>query len=373
VFRERFFRRWSQHGAGSNRFIIFDITSVSSYAQGTDMAERGYNRDHESPAQINLGVIYGEPSGLPLCYALYPGSIHDVSTLRNTVCELEILGEDKSLFVLDKGFYSQANLREMREMNFIIPLPVRTCVYRELGASVRGIIRSAEYAIAHRKQVYYCMRKTIELAGSKLTAHIYLDERRQAHEREVFLRTLLETETLVASQGFTTKAQIEEYLCDQAPGMAPYFTTRKRGSGSILIRSTEKIDTVLDGMGIFVLITNSDVSSKMILNYYRERDGVEKYFDSLKNNLYLKRLRVHSKHTLEGLLFIEFIAMILRSRMSVVLKQSALPSSLYIPELLSELRKLKQITFGKKRALTEVSKSQKDIFKAFEISLGSLT
>jgi hypothetical protein len=137
VYRERFFRRWSQRCAGSNRFIIFDITSVSSYAQGIDLVEWGYNRDHESLAQINLGVIYGEPSALPLCYALYPGSIHDVSTLRNTVCELEILGEGKSLFVLDKGFYSQANLRYMQGMSFIIPLPVRTCVYRELITSVR--------------------------------------------------------------------------------------------------------------------------------------------------------------------------------------------------------------------------------------------
>jgi transposase len=259
----------------------------------------------------------------------------------------------------------------MQEMNFIIPLPVRTCVYRELIVSVRGTIRSAEYAIGHREQVYYCLRKTIELAGNTFTAHIYLDERRQTHEREVFLRTLLETETLVSSQGFTTKSQIEDYLSDQVPGMAPYFTTRKNGPRSILVRSTEKIDAALNGM--VVLITNTDISSEVILNYYRERDVVEKCFDSLKNNLYLKQLRVHSHHTMEGLLFIEFIAMILRSRMSVVLKKSALPASLYIPELLSELRKLKQITFGKKQALTEVSKTQKDIFRAFGISRGTLT
>jgi transposase len=96
--------------------------------------------------------------------------------------------------------------------------------------------------------------------------------------------------------------------------------------------------------------------------------GVEKCFDSLKNNLFLKRLRVHSGDGLEGLLFIEFVALILRSYMAKKLKESKSLKSLYIPELLSELRKLKQITIGKKKVLTEISKRQKDIFAAFGIT-----
>jgi len=74
--------RWAQRHGTSNRFIVFDLTSISSYANGIDMVEWGYNRDRESLPQINLGVIYGEPSALPLFYSLYPGSIHDVTTLK---------------------------------------------------------------------------------------------------------------------------------------------------------------------------------------------------------------------------------------------------------------------------------------------------
>jgi hypothetical protein len=55
--------------------------------------------------------------------------------------------------------------------------------------------------------------------------------------------------------------------------------------------------------------------------------------------------------------------------MKAVLRKSKLPDSLYIPEMLSELRKLKQIIFGKKKALTEVTRLQKDIFTAFGIKL----
>ena len=76
---------------------------------------------------------------------------------------------------------------------------------------------------------------------------------------------------------------------------------------------------------------------------------------------------------MEGLLFVEFVAMILRSGMSVVLKNSKLRDSLCIPEMLSELRKLKQIMFGKKKALSEVSRTQKDIFAAFGVKLDAQT
>lgn len=261
----------------------------------------------------------------------------------------------------------------MQGMKSIIPLPVRCCAERDMVAAVQGKIRSSEYAIRHREHVYYCIRRKFAIADNNYTAHIYLDEHRQADNRETFLRTLIDAEALVAAQGFTKKAQIEEYLADQLPGLEPYFATRRNGPRSVLVRNTEAIDVALGRMGMFVLMTNADLSSESILGYYREKDGVEKYFDSLKNNLFLKRLRIHSQHTMEGLLFVEFVAMILRSEMSVVLKNSKLRDSLCIPEMLSELRKLKQIMFGKKKALSEVSRTQKDIFAAFGIKLDAKT
>jgi hypothetical protein len=369
VYREHFFRKWAGRRLKSSRFVVFDITSVSSYAQGIDQVEWGYNRDHEALPQINLGVVYGEPSALPLCYRMYPGSIHDVNTLRNAVMELDVLSGGKIFFVLDKGFYSQANLRRLEGIDFIIPLPVRTCVYRELVSEARGKIRSAGYAIRHGEQVYYAIRKEVVLAGRELTAHVYLDQKRQGSEGESLLRGLLEGEALVRAEGFTDKGTLEAYLTDQMSGFLPYFKIRKSGKKYVLHRYVEKIDAALGGMGIFVLITNTSMSSEKILDYYRERDGVEKCFDALKNNLFFRRLRVHSGDGLEGLLFIEFIALILRSYMARKLRESKSLKSLYIPELLSELRKLKQITIGKKKVLTEISKRQKDIFTAFGITL----
>lgn len=372
-YRERFFRRWAGRFSAVNRFIVFDITSISSYAEGMDCIEWGYNRDRESLPQVNLGIIYGEPSGMPLYYSVYPGSIHDVSTLRNTITELELLSLDKTLFILDKGFYSKSNLMHMDEMKFIIPLPIRCSVESEAVSSVQDMIRSSEYAIRYRNHVYHCVRKPVTIADQTYTGHVFLDEHKQADAREVFLRKLLDAEALVKIQGFTQKIQVQDFLQDQLPEVVPYFSIRKLGARYVLSRNAAAIDRNIGRLGIFVLMTNTDLDSETVISYYREKDGVEKCFDSLKNNLSFKRLRVHSNQCMEGLLLVEFIAMILRSKINVVLRDSKSRDSMCIPEMLAELRKLKEITFGKKKALSEITKMQKLIFSAFGLRLEPLT
>jgi transposase len=119
-----------------------------------------------------------------------------------------------------------------------------------------------------------------------------------------------------------------------------------------------------------VLITNTDLSGEQALQLYREKDGVEKCFDSLKNNLSLKRLRIHSQEALEGLLFIEFISLILSSAISKGMRESGLNTSLTVPEVLFELRKIKKIRFGKRKTMiSEISKGQRKILSAFDISV----
>ncbi|HCM25996.1 MAG: hypothetical protein A2Z96_03110 [Spirochaetes bacterium GWB1_48_6] len=139
----------------------------------------------------------------------------------------------------------------------------------------------------------------------------------------------------------------------------------------ILARNTAAIDHHIERLGIFVQMINTDLDSETVISYCRGKDGVVKCFESLKNSLSFKRLRVHSNQCMEGLLLVEFIAMILRSKINVVLRDSKLRDSMCIPEMLSELRKFMEITFGKKKALNEVSKMQKLIFSACGLRLES--
>jgi len=363
-----FFTSWTNHQKDANNFIVFDITSLSSYSKEIDFVEWGYNRDKESLAQVNLGIIYGRPADLPLFYSLYPGSIHDVSTLTNIVTEIGVLTLDKTTFVLDKGFYSSSNLSKMSEIKHIIPLPVRTNNEKEIVDKHKQHIRSSRYAFTYNKQVHYCVEDSISIAGIEYHAYIYLNEKKQLEQREKFLKAIIECEQYVAAQGYKRRKEFDDFFNERKPSLIPYFGLKKRGQKNILVRNDDEIDKALSVMGIFVLLTNTELSGPEVLQLYREKDGVEKSFDSLKHNLDLKRLRVHSQSVLEGLLFIEFIALILYSYMMKVLRESGLNKSLSIPEALFELRKIKKIQFGRKKTIiTESSKRNKEIYKAFGI------
>jgi len=367
----KFFTAWSARNQDANRFIVFDITSFSSYGRGIDFIEWGYNRDKETLPQVNLGVVYARPLDLPLFYSLYPGSIHDVTTLTNVPTELNILCLEKTTFVLDKGFYSTANLSKMQKIEHIIPLPRRSKKERELVEKYQDSIRSSEYAISSNTHVLYCAAERINIASIDYQAYIYLDERRQAEEKQTFLKAIMECERYISREGYRTKKELTDFFTESKPALLPFFGLHKSGNRYELRRDTAQINSKLSRMGMFVLITNADISGEEALRLYREKDGVEKCFDSLKNNLSLKRLRIHSQEALEGLLFIEFVALILYSHISKVLRESGLNTSLSIPEVLFELRKIKKIRFGRKKTMiSEISKQQRRILEAFDISIG---
>ncbi|MDY7026952.1 MAG: transposase [Spirochaetota bacterium] len=367
----RFFTAWAARNKEANRFIVFDITSFSSYGKSIDYLEWGYNRDKETMPQVNLGVVYGRPLDLPIFYSLYPGSIHDVSTLTNILTELNILSLEATTFVLDKGFYSASNLSKMKEIGHVIPLPLRTKGERALVEKHQGSIRSSEYAVPRNTHVLYCVAEKLSLGNVEYRAYVYLDEKRGADEKEAFLKSIMECERYIEKEGYRGKAQLTDFFTERKPALLPYFGLHKNGSRYELQRDTEAIDATLARMGMFVLITNTDLSGEQSLQLYREKDGVEKCFDSLKNNLSLKRLCIHSQEALEGLLFIEFISLILYSAISKGMRESGLNTSLTIPEVLFELRKIKKIRFGRKKTMiSEISKGQRKILGAFDISVG---
>ncbi len=366
--RFRFTSRWTEAHRDSNRFIVFDITSLSSYSQRLEPVEWGYNRDGETLPQINLGVVYGEPSGLPLLYHLYPGSIHDVSTLKNLIGSLEVLDLQRTVFVLDKGFYSLANLRHMSGIAHIIPLPLRNKTEGQLVAACSPTIQSVEHALPLDKQVLYSEQADIELSGLSYRAYVYLDERRRVEERQQLLQQILEVERYVASCGYSRKAELEEFFREHKPHLMPYFALKKQGSAFALHKDTAAIEKTLQRSGMFVLITNSGLPVEEVLRLYRQKDGVEKCFDALKNALAGQRLRVHTGKTLEGLLFVEFISLILYAYVSHHLRETQLNRRYTVAELFFELRKLKRIRFGRKKTVvTELSKRQRELFAAFQI------
>jgi transposase len=124
--------------------IYYDITSFSSYSTKNDFVEWGYNRDNEDLPQINMGMVCSQESGLPFFYNTFPGSIVDVSTIKNMLKYLEEYKLKDFILIMDRGFFSTANILG------IIDSPQQITVLQPLSVSLK---KAKELVVQHRKEL----------------------------------------------------------------------------------------------------------------------------------------------------------------------------------------------------------------------------
>ena len=85
----------------------------------------------------------------------------------------------------------------------------------------------------------------------------------------------------------------------------------------------------------------------------------------------MKRLRMHTSATVDGRLFVQFIALILISAIRKEMRSSKLIEKYTVRELLQEMKTLTKVKYSGKygHILTELTKAQRDILKALDIQL----
>ncbi|MBD6956136.1 MAG: hypothetical protein F9Y92_05800, partial [Thermoplasmatales archaeon] len=93
---------------GSDKYA-YDITAMFTRSS-INISDLGYNKGMENIPQIELILISSTETNLPAMVRIIPGSIKDVETLRTSI---EDLGIEKITFVMDRGFFSEENIKEM--------------------------------------------------------------------------------------------------------------------------------------------------------------------------------------------------------------------------------------------------------------------
>jgi len=107
--KQNFFRLQSQKRL-EEEYLAYDTTSISSYSKSLKQVKYGLNKDHDPLPQINLALLFGEKSRLPVYYRKLPGNISDVKTITNMLADIDFLQLKKVKLVMDRGFYSKSNI-----------------------------------------------------------------------------------------------------------------------------------------------------------------------------------------------------------------------------------------------------------------------
>lgn len=368
--RMDFIHKWIEH-LKPIKGIYYDITSISSYSTNIDFIEWGYNRDKENLPQLNMGVIFCQNNSLPIYYNLYPGSIVDVTTLKNCIKYLEIFDLIDVLFVLDRGFFSKANVLEMNnseiKIAFIQPLPFSLNKVKSLIKRYKRKLSNPSNAFKYNEEILHYLPASIDFDTDTFCAHIFFNEKSEIEQKHNFLSTLFELEDKLKNKQFETLKEYLKFKKSNIPDKyCGYFKWNKT---TLQIEKNMKvIKTYLSKMGTFILSTNQQDLDKIdVLTYYRQRDRVEKIFDIVKNELDGDRLRAHSQYNTDGRLFIKFIALIIYTEISRIMKEKNLFKKYTVKELLKEIKKIKITKIEENDPfLSELSKKQKIILDAFD-------
>ncbi len=125
--------------------------------------------------------------------------------------------------------------------------------------------------------------------------------------------------------------------------------------------------------GYFALLSNEVKDPYEALSLYRSKDIIKKAFGNLKKRLNFRRMQVSSELSLNGKLFVEFVALIYLSYVKKKMQDARLFETWMLQGLLNELDTIELFEApGHGRILGEVTKKQEGIYNALGVDPLSL-
>lgn len=317
-------------------YWAYDSTSISSYSETLAQMQYGKNKEDDKLPQLNLLLVFGEKSGFPFYYRKLAGNIPDSKTVIHLLEDLDILGFGKAKFVMDRGFYSEAN--------------------------INGLYKEHVKFLVGTKLNFAYVKKNLDKDKRRMYIHYYYSIDKGAEDEALFDQKIVSLRQELLDNKLV-KSHTKEY--------AKFFTvktTPKRGC-----QVTVKEDAVKEArkyLGYFALVSNETMDAMTALHIYRKKDVVEKAFGNLKERLNMSRLLVSSERCLNGKIFTEFVALILISCITHKMKEANLYKDYTFHQLLDKLDVIECFEDASKELrVGECLEKQKQIYQALGVDV----
>ena len=350
-------------------YWAYDSTSISSYSEMLGQIRYGKNKENDELAQLNLLLVFGQNSGLPFYYRKLAGNIPDVKTVQGLLDDLDVLGLGKIKLVMDRGFYSETNINGLyrEHLKFLIGVRVSLLLVRkELDAVHEDIRQFQNYepgldTYGYTVPIEWDYTQDRPYKGDVITdkrrmyLHLYYNIEKGAEDERNFDNKIARYYQELMS-GTKTESHEKEYQ--------KYFDvkkTPKRGA-QVAVRP-DAIREAKRYFGYFALASNEKMDAFTALKIYRMKDIVEKAFGNIKERLNMRRLLVSSERSLDGKLFVEFVALILISYINKKMQEQDLYKDYTMQQLLDKLDVIECFSYpGRDLRVGEVLQKQVDLY-----------
>ena len=360
-------------------YLSYDSTNKNCQAGDIDLVEYGNAKVDAGLPIFNYSVACDSANREPLFYELYPGSLNDVSQLICMIDKAHGYGYRNIGFILDRGYFSKKNLAYMDQngYSFLIMVKGMKDFIRDIIEENQGDFENSRGRYIDRYDVYGTTVKRFLCEGDtkKRNFHIYYsDGKAYSEKQEIKQRIRCLKKYLDSCVG--------KECVPFGPEIRKYFHLNYEKDGKTLKlaeENTSAVEKELSLAGYFAIVSSDNMTAREAIELYKSRNASEKLFRSDKSYLGNKSMRVHSDEALSSKVFIQFIALILRSRIYTALKEKSekmlkKPTYLTVPAALKELEKIVMIRQldGVYRLDHAVTATQKIILDAFGLNEGNV-
>jgi len=361
-----------QRAAHNSGWLAVDTTSISSYSQALSLVAKGHNKDHDQLDQVNLLLVFDQDTDVPVFYRKLRGNITDVTTVENTLHDLRGLGIEGASLVLDRGFYSEDNVKTLLKKRYPFTIGTKTSLsfVKEAIRDTRAHIFSYDsYDVGHKVfhaivPVAYAVPVRGRGPNSKTAyLHLYCSKEREADESAALMKKLQTIRSHLES-GTTTcsRKALEKYFI---------LTCDAKGAIISFSENQEAISEAMDRCGFFALLSSEkDLDSMEVLAIYRLKDKAEKAYQNFKDRLQLERTRCSNDENFSGKVFVQFVALILLSRLRKEMADKNLYASFSFRQLMDEIDVIEYFEYaGHHGHWGEITSKQGCILRAFNVEL----
>ena len=360
-------------------YLSYDSTNKNCQAGDIDLLEYGNAKTDASLPIFNYSVACDSANREPLFYELYPGSLNDISQLTCLIDKAHGYGYRNIGFILDRGYFSKGNLEYMEKngYSFLIMVKGMKDFIREIVIENQGSFENSRGKYIDRYDLYGTTVKSLLYEGDakKRNIHIYYSDGKAYGEKQEIKQKIRRLKKYL--DGCVGKECVAF-----GPEIMKYFYLNFEKDGKTLKlaeENTSAVEKELSLAGYFAIVSSENMTAREAIELYKSRDASEKLFRSDKSYLGNKSMRVYSDEALSSKVFIQFIALILRSRIYIALKEKSekmlkKPNYLTVPAALKELEKIVMIRHldGVYRLDHAVTATQKTILDAFGLNEGNV-
>lgn len=297
--------------------VFMDWTSVYFEAKPSEYIKYGHSRDHRPDRpQVTIGLAQDQHSQLPIGLSIQPGNINDQQHFKITYEQIKPELRKGSVMIFDAGATGNPNLDLLisDKMKYLCRMKLNTSdVKHHLNTFNKDewtpIVTGNPDEQVFGKQLVFPSRTKYLYFSQKLYDDTLSNRRRhleKEYDEAVNLRKTIHQGKQPRKKYRSSNHFLQTHLSYTFPLMG--LTREQAIERALQLSITGK-------EGFFALVSNKDFSLHETLHYYREKDGVEKLFNSMKNELYIRPTRCWTQEAIDGSILVVFLAQLVVSMM----------------------------------------------------------